>query len=114
MEKKFGALRTIGNLYKIFAILILGLTLLGMIASCLLSVAGSANSDLGGGGIFGGIILAGITLLYGGVIALGLYATGEAIFVILGIEENTRATSILLQRQLRATGADKNDSLSLE
>jgi hypothetical protein len=50
--------------------------------------------------VFGGVFVGFILLLYGGFISLATYAFGEGIYLLLAMEENTRASSLLLQRQL--------------
>jgi len=123
MENKFGVLRLIGNIFKILAVILFLLTVVGSLMMCLLFVGGgaastssSSSADLGVSfavlGIFYGIFL----FISGTVYSLILYAMGEGIFVFLGIEENTRATSLLLRRQLQVTSGqkEKSDNLLLE
>jgi hypothetical protein len=110
MEKRYRALRTLGRIYQIIGIIIAIITLLAVIGSCVALAVGGANlgrfgRDLRWGplgmaegaiaGIFAGII----GILYGGIAALTLYAIGEGIFVLLAMEENTRATAHLLHQQ---------------
>lgn len=112
MEKKFRALRIIGTIYKIGGVFVAVLTLLGAIGVCGLSFFGSSvmselsrqmGGDMGTAGLFsgilGGLLFALLVLLNGGMIALTLYATGEGIYLLLSLEENTRATAELLKRE---------------
>jgi len=99
MEKKYTVLRVIATLYKIVGVLIA----LGTILVVILIVAGTAagtqamrefgfyNGPLVG---FFSII---ITILTGGLTALGVYAIGEGLYLLIGLEENTRFTAILLR-----------------
>jgi len=48
--------------------------------------------------LIGGLITGLVLLIYGGMIALFLYATGEAITLLMDIEANTRITAELLER----------------
>ncbi len=111
MEKRYGALRTIATIYKVAGIIVLVLTIISILGICATSVlGGTALSRLsqdygynpGGaiGGVIGGLIASLISILAGGGLALTLYATGEGIYLLLAMEENTRATVALLQRQL--------------
>ena len=111
MEKHYTALRTIGSIYKVLGAIAGVVTVLLVIAACLTSVLGGAAADtfgrqlgsdvgLGGllGGVFGGLLLSFFIVLYGGGMALTLYAAGEGIYLLLALEENTRATVLALHR----------------
>ena len=110
MNKKFGLLRFIGTVYKVFGIILAVIAVIAAAAVCITTFAGGAalndlsrefgmGSMMGIGGALGGII-GGITILIGlGLAAISQYAIGEAIFLFLAIEENTRATAVMLQRQ---------------
>jgi len=114
MTKKFGALRFIGTIYKILGIALGVIAVLAAVIVIIASVAGGAtvgdwSQQLGPGdglGLLGGLggLLGGIVLAIGILITLGMaavtqYAIGEAIYLFITIEENTRATVALLQRQ---------------
>jgi hypothetical protein len=118
MEKKFKALRFVGTFYKVVGIIIGVITAIGSIGFCVMSVLGSSlidttlqnlSSSYGGGytsgptglfgGILGGVIVGGVILLYGGITALTSYAAGELIYLFINMEENTRATVLLLQHR---------------
>lgn len=47
----------------------------------------------------GGLILAALAIVGGGLNALALYGFGELIHLLLALEENTRATAEALQRR---------------
>jgi hypothetical protein len=116
MEKRYNALRTIATIYKVAGIIILILTIISILGICATSVLGGTmfnrfSRDYGYipsgtiGGVLGGLIASLISILTGGGLALTLYATGEGIYLLLAMEENTRATAALLQRQLNPPGA---------
>ena len=110
MNREFKALRTIGTIYKTLGILAGIITIFITVGLCATSVLGGAamdklGQDLGGsggaGGIFsgilGGFVLSAISIIYGGGISLTLYAAGEGVYLLLALEENTRATAVLLK-----------------
>ena len=109
MEKRYHALRTIATIYKVLGIIGIILALLFSLGICVSSTLGGSvlgqltqdrYSGAGGlGGLLIGLVI-GFTafILYGGL-GLTMYAIGEGIYLFLSIEENTRATSIWLQRQ---------------
>jgi len=109
MEKKYKALRIIGSTYKVLGIILAVLTALTALFLCGTTALGGAfmdsiGSELGTdsglglfSGIFGGLFMAGITILYGGGSAITLYAFGEGIYLFLAIEENTRTTAEMLK-----------------
>ncbi len=112
MEKRYTALRTIGTIYKILGIISGAITLLVILGICAASVLGGAalgelGNQFGGsygmgsmfGGVLGGIFLGFLAILYGGSISITLYAFGEGIFLLLALEENTRATAEMLTQQ---------------
>ena len=102
MEKKFQILRFVGTIYKVFGIIVGVITILLVIGACLMSILGGTMMDqiqreLGGAAmgmnIVGGIIASFLILLYGGGLAITLYAAGEGVFLLLALEENTRRTA---------------------
>jgi hypothetical protein len=112
MEKRYRALRLIGTVYKVLGGIIGILTILGAIGVCLLSLTGGLLGSLGNSGrqlgaLAGGsvailgIVWALFIILYGGVIAVSLYGGGEGIYLLIALEENTRATVELLERQTK-------------
>lgn len=111
MEKRYKALRAIGSIYKIFGIISAALTILSILGICAATLLGGAtldsfNNEFGSfsglglmGGALGGLILAFFTILSGGGAALTCYAFGEGIFLLIAMEENTRASAALLMKQ---------------
>jgi hypothetical protein len=112
MEKRYTGLRLAGTIYKVLGIIFGVLTILAVVGICLSAVLGGAAMnnvarDMGGsatmlgslGGVVGGIIFSILALIYGGAISIGLYAFGELVFLLVSLEENTRATAMLLQRR---------------
>ena len=113
MKKQYKVLRFIGTIYKVFGIILGVITILIALGLCATSVLGSSTmSSLRGylgsssgvigmfGSLLGGLLLSCIAILYGGVMSLTLYAAGEGVYLFLALEENTRATAALLQRQI--------------
>ncbi len=105
MEKRYRALRTVGSLYKIIGVIVLVLAIIGAIGACAAGALGGAalrdfSNEFGPGmmngvgstfgGVIGGIISGLFVLIGGGIGGLTLYATGEAIYLLIDIEENTR------------------------
>lgn len=112
MEKRYKALRTIGTIYKVFGILAGIMTILVTLGLCATSIWGGAALDtfmreyggeasVGGmfGGLFGGLLVSVAVILYGGGLAVTMYAAGEGVYLLLALEENTRTTAMLLQGQ---------------
>jgi hypothetical protein len=112
MEKRYRILRIVVVFYKVLGLAIGGVGILAAIFSIVaLAVGGNQLREaspllpqvypfLSGGGILG--LIFGILVLLAGVLitAALTYATGEGITVLMDIEENTRATGIML-RQIR-------------
>lgn len=100
METRFRSLRIIGTILKVIAWIALVGGIVAGVALTLLALVGRAD---GGalrfapgtifGGLFGGVMIAGMALLH----FLVLYATGDAIFLALAIEENTREAAHYLK-----------------
>lgn len=109
MSKKFGILRFIGTVYKVIGIILAVVAVLAALGVCLTSILGVAAlgdlsqqmgvQDLGYLGPIWGIATAVGILIGIGLAAISQYAIGEAIYLFLAIEENTRATAALIQRQ---------------
>ncbi|RJQ53175.1 MAG: hypothetical protein C4521_07850 [Actinobacteria bacterium] len=101
MEHRYRALRIIAWLYKILGIIIAIVTIIASMGICVSGIIGGAAStdsslglpsDFSSAGPLAGIFLGFGALIYGALIALGLYGFGELIMVMLAIEENTRGT----------------------
>jgi len=111
MEKRFQILRSFGVIYKILGGIAGVITIISALGVCLMSVISGAaldeamryyGSDPFGGmisGLVGGLILSLGIIIYGGFLAVTLYAIGELVFLLIAMEENTRTTALLLQRQ---------------
>jgi len=112
MEKRYRALRIIGTVYKILGAILAVLTILGVIGICIASIAGGAafdsilnqygsSSGVFGtlGGVLGGFLIGFFVIIYGGGMAITMYALGEGVYLLLSLEENTRTTAALLQQQ---------------
>jgi hypothetical protein len=102
MERRFTALRIIGTVFKILAWISL---LVGVLAAILALVAGFVMSgqDLLLGFEIGGPLAAVASFIVILIVAifyfLLLYAGGEAIYMFLAIEENTRRMAYITQQQ---------------
>lgn len=112
MEKRYKALRIIGTIYKVVGVIAGVITILIALSLCATSVLGgtaigSFGREFGGdtgfaglfSGLLGGLILSIVAIIYGGGLAVTLYAAGEGVYLLLALEENTRATAMLLQQQ---------------
>ena len=107
MDKRYGALRFIGTIYKLIGIIVLLVTVLGALGACAgVLVGGAAFRETAAqsgvpilGSLLGGIIVALFGLLYGGAVGLTLFAAGDFISLLLALEENTRSTATLLRAQ---------------
>lgn len=101
MEKKFTALRIIGTIYKIAGILIALATVLAVFALIVGGVAGGAG--LGSVGLDSPIVMIFAlisTVIGGGLAALGIFAIGEGLFLLINLEENTRFSAMVLRDRL--------------
>jgi hypothetical protein len=111
MEKRYGALRFIGTIYKLLGIIVLILAVLASLGACagaliggenFRAAAAQSNFPLLAAGPIVGIIFAFFGLLYFSVIGLALIAFGDFISLMLSVEENTRTTAALLRGQAPA------------
>ena len=111
MEKRYTALRIIGTIYKVLGGIVAAVTLLLVLGICLASLLGGAAVErlawtldayrgMAGflGSALGGLLAGVLAAIYGGAIAVTLYGFGEGIYLLLAIEENTRATAVMMQR----------------
>lgn len=112
MQKRYGVLRFISGFYKVVGIIMGIFTLLSALGICATSVLGTSgltqtlqNSGLpvglGAGSVVVGILAAFMTIIFGALSALGIYAFGELISLMISMEENTRVTAALLQPKLQ-------------
>jgi len=112
MEKRFRALRFIGTVYKVFGAICAILTILGAIGICITSFTSGAifesllnqYGNMQGVGATSGIILGILfgfaVILYGGAMAITMYAMGEGVYLLISVEENTRATALAVHPPL--------------
>lgn len=101
VPRRFPILRILSVIYKVLGGIAAAITVLTTIGICVLFTAGGGmleglERELGTpvpmvSGVVGGILFGLMALIYGGFIALFLFATGEAIALLLALEENTRA-----------------------
>jgi hypothetical protein len=94
LETKYPALRVIAVIFKVLAVLIAIGGLIGALAGLV-----QMTGDTYGATAAGGMILL-VSLLYGGLGCIYLFAVSEAIKVFIDIEENSRLTSELLRKLL--------------
>jgi hypothetical protein len=114
MEKRFKILRFVGSFYKVVGIIIGAITIISALGFCIVSIVGgttteriiqSMNPNGGGqalgmlGGVVGGLIVSLLIILGGGIYAVTIYALGEAVYLLIALEENTRHTAVMLLRQ---------------
>jgi hypothetical protein len=80
VERRYHALRFIGGVYQVLAIL-------ALLGTVLAAVGGTPTPY--------GLV---VSILIGGGVTVSLFAIGEVIFVFLGIEENTRRQANAMER----------------
>ena len=103
VPKRFDFLRFISALLKVFAWIVLILSILGAISTALFSsqMGSLVSQQVGGdygwllGGV-GAIVSAVFVLFFGFIYFAALFALGESIALNLAVEENTRMTAALL------------------
>jgi hypothetical protein len=102
MSRQFTALRVVGTIFKILGWLFLIVGVLAAIGALVFGFAltdrfGIPGIDLGGplAGIAGFVVALVVAIVY----FLVLYAMGEAVYLFLCIEENTRRTAYFVQQQ---------------
>ncbi len=107
MEKKYRALRFISGLYKIIAIIIFLLAIVGAIGAALIGGGPSLAYNPTTGTIItvpnqnpvvSAVVAFVGTLLGGAILAVSLYAFANLIDLLIATEENTRMTAALLNR----------------
>ncbi len=102
MERRFTALRIIGTVLKILAWIALLIGILTAVAGLVVGFGLSGQNALLGLDLAGplGAVAMFIALLIVAIFNfLLLYAAGEAIYVFLSMEENTRRAAYILQQQ---------------
>jgi hypothetical protein len=115
MEKRFRALRFIGTVYKVFGAICAILTILGAIGICITSFTSGAIFEsmlnqygnmqgIGAtSGILMGVFMGFLVILYGGGMAITLYAMGEGVYLLISVEENTRLTALSMRQPITPT-----------
>jgi hypothetical protein len=97
MQKKYKVLRIVATIWKVFAWIGLVASVLGGCGTLALGVMGGAAAratDFGlGGGLISGLIAALVSIFFGVLYFVSLYAFAELVDVGLALEENTRATA---------------------
>lgn len=119
MEKRFTALRIIGTIYKVLGIIAGVITIILVLGLCVSTIFGGAVVDYIGpdyrdfmrpfgmmGGPLWGILSSFGAILYGGGLAITLYAFGEGVYLLISLEENTRMTVHLLQSQAQKNSGE--------
>jgi hypothetical protein len=106
MEKRYRALRIVGTLYKIIGVILLIIAVISGIGVCVSGFLGGAafqglqnwEPSVQGLGAIGSAVagvIAGLgALIGGGLGGLTLFATGEGIYLLIAIEENTRTAAM--------------------
>ena len=106
--KKYSALRTIATILKVLGIIYGVLTILSALGSCLIAIIGGDifnnltynygyGYGLGGASVVAGIVIGLAILIGGGLTALLLYGSGESIYLLIDLEQNTRETADVLR-----------------
>ena len=102
MERRFTALRIIATVLKILAWIALLFGILAAIGSLVLGFSLTGQEGLFGidlAGPLGAVAMFIAVIIVAIFNFLLLYAAGEAIYVFLSIEENTRRAAYILQQQ---------------
>lgn len=115
MERRYSALRTIGTIYKILGVIAGIITLLVALSLCGASIFGTpffnnminqyGGSGMGSsfGNVFIGIVAGLLALIYGGMLTVTLYGFGEGVYLLIALEENTRAMRLALEKKPEAS-----------
>ena len=112
VPKRFDFLRFISALLKVFAWIVLILSILGAISTALFSsqLGGLLGDQLGDyGWLFGGVgaIMSAVFVIFFGFLYFALlFALGESISLNLAVEENTRMTAALLLKMQQDSQVD--------
>lgn len=112
VPRRYGVLRFVAGTLQVIGWLVIIFGLIGGLAACGLTVLGAGaagmvddpglQAAIAGTGIFGGIVLGVSIILYALFIGILLVAAGQLYFVLMDMEENTRATRVLLERSAPA------------
>ncbi|MEO0248775.1 MAG: zinc ribbon domain-containing protein [candidate division WOR-3 bacterium] len=95
LERRYKALWTIAQLYKVVAVIVLILGIVGALATFNMMQRAGSSFEMSSDGV--SAMLSAAAVFVTGLIAfLLLYAVGEAICLFIDIEENTRATRKIL------------------
>ncbi len=115
LEKRFGALRVIGTIFKVLGILsVIASIAMAVVAGMFAATHSFANPlnspmfgvrTLMGSGIWAGLV----ALLWGVLGGLGLYGAGEICHLLIAVEENTRASAQLLRQQQGQAAGQPSD-----
>ncbi len=112
VPKRFDFLRFISALLKVFAWIVLILSILGAISTALFSsqLGGLLGDQVGDyGWLFGGVgaIMSAVFAIFFGFLYFALlFALGESISLNLAVEENTRMTAALLLKMQQDSQVD--------
>lgn len=102
MKKRFQFLHVIASLFRILAIVVAALALVASLVTLVMAMAGGQIWNIFGidanTGFFGGLLVAFLEVLAGFFYALLMYGYGEMISLMLALEENTRNTVALLEK----------------
>jgi len=106
MVKKYKALRLVASVYKVFGYIVLVTTILSSLGVCISGLIGGSafnlfanrlGETLSRGGTASmavvGVLMGLGFLIYGAIIGITLLAAGEAVYVLIDIEENTRLSA---------------------
>jgi hypothetical protein len=115
MERRYFMLRAVAVIYKILSILLLLFFVLSAVLGLIFSLAGSAflaDRGLEPGFLAGSVVIqvisALVAIVVGVIIALPFYAFGQMIDLFIAMEQNTRATSGLIEQQTGMMSAMMN------
>lgn len=104
-QSRHQALHTIGEIYKALGVILAALTLVIAIGVFVLSTA-SGTTIIGTAtdasnmfvSMFDGLLVSLFILIFGGSLAVTLYAAGEGMYLLLTIEDDTHRIADLLQK----------------
>lgn len=107
MRTKYGALRTISIFYKALALLVIIVTVASICVNFM--TAPDVEPDFAIGFLNRNtltLLRIFIPLVFGGAVALAFYATSEIFDLLIDVEENTRASRIVLTRLAKWMATD--------